>query len=85
MDLTWDVEIPPNTRVEGAGSKDIVNVRTRLHSVALYDVLASLCPGCVRISLADEYPELSKVRGTMEQQRQVRNAKVGLQSPEISS
>mmetsp|Transcript_94422 Transcript_94422/g.224919 ORF Transcript_94422/g.224919 Transcript_94422/m.224919 type:complete len:1533 (+) Transcript_94422:40-4638(+) len=47
VDLTWDVEIPPNTRVEG----------------------------CVRISLADEYPELSKVRGTMEQQRQALVAK----------
>ncbi|CAK9083607.1 5-methyl-1-naphthoate 3-hydroxylase (Azinomycin biosynthesis protein B1) [Durusdinium trenchii] len=47
LDLTWDVEIPPHTPVEG----------------------------CLRVSLPEEHPELEKVRGTMEQQKQVLIAK----------
>lgn len=41
LDLTWDVEIPAHTSVEG----------------------------CFRVSLPEEYPELEKVRGSVEEQK----------------
>lgn len=47
LDLTWDMEVPPHTPVEG----------------------------CVRLSVPSEHPELEKVRGSLEQQRQVLIAK----------